>query len=42
VWYHEFGGGRVFYSGLGHTAESYSERYMVDLMTGGLKYAVGK
>ena len=22
VWYHDFGGGRVFYSGLGHTSES--------------------
>ena len=42
VWYHEFGGGRVFYSGLGHTSESYAEPYMVDLMTGGLKYAVGR
>ena len=42
VWYHEFGGGRVFYNGLGHTAESYSEPYMVTLLSGGLKYAVGK
>jgi type 1 glutamine amidotransferase len=42
AWYHEFGGGRVFYSGLGHTSESYSEPYVVELITGGLKYAVGK
>ena len=42
VWYHEFGGGRVFYSGIGHTSESYSEPYMVTLLTGGLAYAVGK
>ncbi len=42
VWYHAFGGGRVFYSGLGHTSESYSEKYLVDLLTGGLKYAIGK
>jgi type 1 glutamine amidotransferase len=42
VWYHEFGGGRVFYNGLGHTIESYSEPYMIDLISGGLKYAVGK
>jgi type 1 glutamine amidotransferase len=42
VWYHEFGGGRVFYSGLGHTSESYNEPYIIDLTTGGLKYAVGK
>jgi type 1 glutamine amidotransferase len=42
VWCHDFGGGRVFYSGLGHTSESYSEPYMVSLLTGGLAYAVGK
>jgi type 1 glutamine amidotransferase len=42
VWCHDFGGGRVFYSGLGHTAENYSEPYMIDLLTGALAYAVGK
>ena len=42
VWCHEFGGGRVFYSALGHTDESWSEPYMVDLMTGALRYAAGK
>ncbi len=42
VWYHSFGGGRVFYSGLGHTPESYSEPYIVTVITGGLAYAVGK
>jgi type 1 glutamine amidotransferase len=42
VWYHQFGGGRVFYSGLGHTSESYSEPYMITLLTGGLNWAVGK
>jgi type 1 glutamine amidotransferase len=42
VWYHAFGGGRVFYSGLGHTPESYKESYIVDVITGGLAYAIGK
>jgi type 1 glutamine amidotransferase len=42
VWCHEFGGGRVFYSALGHTPESYSEPYMVNLLTGALAYAVGR
>jgi len=42
VWCHDFGGGRVFFSALGHTPESYSEPYMVNLITGGLRYAVGK
>jgi type 1 glutamine amidotransferase len=42
VWCHSFGGGRVFYSALGHTSESWSEPYLVNLMTGALAYAVGK
>ena len=42
VWCHEFGGGRVIYSALGHTDESWSEPYMVTLLTGALKYAAGK
>lgn len=42
VWSKEFGGGRVFYSGLGHTLESYQEPYILDLLTGGLQYAIGK
>ena len=42
VWCHEFGGGRVFYSALGHTNESWSEPYMIDLMTGALAYAAGR
>jgi len=42
VWCHDFGGGRVFYSALGHTDESWNEPYMINLMTGALTYAVGK
>jgi len=42
VWYHDFGGGRVFYSGLGHAPDNYKEPYIVDLLAGALKYAVGK
>jgi type 1 glutamine amidotransferase len=42
VWCHEFGGGRVFYSGLGHTNESWSEPYMISLLTGALAWTVGK
>jgi type 1 glutamine amidotransferase len=42
VWCHDFGGGRAFYSALGHTNESWSEPYMISLMTGALAYAVGK
>jgi uncharacterized protein len=42
TWYHQFGGGRVFYTGLGHTAESYQEPYLIDLLTGALVWAAGK
>ena len=42
VWCHNFGGGRVFYSALGHTSESYGEPYLVNLLSGALVYAVGK
>ena len=40
-WYHEFDGGRVFYTELGHTAESYSEPLLLKHLLGGIKYAMG-
>lgn len=39
AWYHEYDGGRAFYTALGHTAESFSESYFLDHLLGGLKYA---
>jgi cytochrome c len=42
AWYHEFDGGRVFYTGLGHTDESYSEPLFLQHLLGGIKYAIGK
>lgn len=40
-WYHEFEGGRVFYTGLGHTSESYtSDEYFLTHLLGGIKYAL--
>ncbi|HEX8378154.1 MAG TPA: ThuA domain-containing protein [Pedobacter sp.] len=41
AWYHEFDGGRAFYTGLGHTEESYSEPSFLKHVLGGIKYAVG-
>jgi cytochrome c len=41
VWYHEFDGGRSFYTGMGHTDESYSEKEFMELLTKGIRYAVG-
>ncbi len=41
VWYHEFDGGRAFYTGGGHTKESYSEPLFLKHLLGGIKYAIG-
>jgi type 1 glutamine amidotransferase len=41
-WYHDFDGGRSFYTGLGHTKESYKEPLLLKHLLGGLKYAIGK
>ncbi len=40
-WYHEFDGGRAFYTGGGHTDSSYSEPLFLKHLLGGLKYAMG-
>jgi glucose/arabinose dehydrogenase len=40
-WYHEFDGGRVFYTELGHTDESYSDPLYLKHILGGIKYAMG-
>lgn len=40
-WFHEFDGGRSFYTGLGHTDESYSEVNFLKHLLGGIKYAIG-
>jgi glucose/arabinose dehydrogenase/cytochrome c551/c552 len=41
AWYHEFDGGRAFYTGLGHTDESYVDPFYLKHVLGGIKYAVG-
>ncbi|RAJ10736.1 glucose/arabinose dehydrogenase [Chitinophaga skermanii] len=41
-WYHDYDGGRAFYTGLGHTVESYSEENFLKHILGGIKYAIGK
>lgn len=41
TWYHDFDGGRSFYTGLGHTAETYVNPEFLKILLGGLKYAVG-
>ena len=41
AWYHEFDGGRAWYTALGHTSESFSEPAFLDHLRGGLRYAMG-
>ena len=41
-WYHEYDGGRAFYTGLGHTSESFSEELFLDHLLGGIIYAMGE
>ncbi len=42
AWYREFDGGRTFYTGLGHTDESYSEDLFLQHVLGGIKWAMGR
>ncbi|SFR31253.1 Glucose/arabinose dehydrogenase, beta-propeller fold [Robiginitalea myxolifaciens] len=42
AWYHEFDGGRVFYTALGHTEESFSEDDFLKHLLGGIQYAIGE
>ena len=41
-WYHEYDGGRAFYTELGHTDESYTDPLYLNHLLGGIKYAMGK
>ncbi|MFD0797470.1 ThuA domain-containing protein [Maribacter chungangensis] len=41
AWYHEFDGGRAFYTGAGHTEASYSEELFLQHLLGGIQYAIG-
>jgi type 1 glutamine amidotransferase len=41
-WSHEFEGGRVFYTAMGHTAESYVDRDFLTHLAGGLRWVLGK
>lgn len=42
AWYHEYDGGRAFYTELGHTSESYSDPLYLKHILGGIQYAIGK
>ena len=40
AWYHTFDGGKAFYTGGGHTDESYSEPLFLKHLLGGIQYAI--
>lgn len=42
AWYHDFEGGRVFYTAGGHTDESFSEPLFLQHILGGIRYAMGQ
>lgn len=41
AWYHEFDGGRAYYTAGGHTAEGYKDPNFLKHLMGGIKYVMG-
>ena len=41
AWCREFGGGRAFYTGGGHTSESFAEPDFLEHVLGGIRWAAG-
>lgn len=41
AWYHEYDGGRAWYTAGGHTKESYTEELFLQHILEGIKYAIG-
>lgn len=41
AWYHDYDGGRAFYTELGHTEESYKDSTYLKHILGGIEYAIG-
>jgi type 1 glutamine amidotransferase len=41
AWYHDYDGGRAFYTELGHVDESYSDPLYLHHILGGIQYAMG-
>src|SRR4029453_6709484 len=40
-WYHEYDGGRAWYTAMGHTTESYSDPLFLRHVSGGIRWAAG-
>lgn len=41
AWYRDFDGGRMWYTGLGHTRECYQDKDFLQMLWGGIQYAAG-
>jgi cytochrome c len=41
AWYHEYAGGRAWYTGLGHRSELYSDPQFLEHLLGGIRWAAG-
>jgi len=41
-WYHDYDGGRAFYTAMGHTDASFSEPFVLNHILGALQYTMGK
>lgn len=41
AWFHDFDGGRSWYTGLGHTDETFSDPLFLEHLLGGITYAAG-
>lgn len=42
AWYHEYGGGRAFFTALGHSEASFSDPLHLKHFLGGIQYAIGE
>jgi type 1 glutamine amidotransferase len=42
AWYHNYDGGRAWYTGLGHTAETFAEPAFIQYLLGGIRWASGR
>ncbi|WP_425628903.1 ThuA domain-containing protein [Cellulophaga lytica] len=42
AWYHDYDGGRAFYTGLGHTNVTFKNPVFLEHLYGGLEYAMGE
>jgi cytochrome c len=41
AWYHDYDGGRAWYTALGHTEASYSDPFFLEHILAGIQYAIG-